>query len=406
MEIWEGQILKKTLMMVCYGGGHVKILEPLYQVLKSEYSVKILALTSAAGYLESKNVPYITFRDFKHCFSPKVIEYGKKLFLDIKESNDVKVEESLYYLGCSYFDLVSDLGERDAIIRYKNEGRSVFYPENTVDKIISEVSPDILITTNAPRAERASLSAARKRGIPTLCINDGVWIEGATSGVLDIVNQNLADTICVLSKQVENRIAERRSDFRSKVIVTGTPVFDSIKSIKRQKKTSITTILFADCDLPGSLPQYPGIKADPTLGDRIRSKLNELAGMHNWIVIFRPHPSQTIDYSQYKNITVSDKRDSLHMLLAQSDIVITNISTVGIEGKAMGLGLVSIEGTVYNRFNSFYELGMSTPVFHEDDIYDAVKKEMQSLTGDFSLYEGLSVTNITKEIVKLLGSGD
>ncbi|BCK22157.1 hypothetical protein O1D55_003086 [Vibrio cholerae] len=395
--------MKDKILMVCYGGGHVSIIEPLYLSMKENYDITILALTAAAPYLERKKIPYVTFYDYKHLFPSKVVEYGKKLMLELETGNDINPKHSLYYLGCSYYDLVDNYGEVSAKKRYQLSGRSEFFPENTLNKIIGEIKPDIVVTTNSPRAERAALSAAKKRGVPTLCINDGVWIEGATSGVADIDNENLACTICVLSQQVKDRILSKRTTGNSNIVVTGTPVFDSVKMIKREKSSSAITILYADCDLPESLPNYPNFKADPLLANKIRSKLDFLAKEHGWNVIFRPHPNQNIDYSCFRYISISDKNESLHKRLAQSDLVITNISTVGVEAKVMGLGLVSIEGTVYNQYNSFYKLGMSTPIFSEDDIYEAVKEEINKDNADLkNLYQGSATENIISEIIMLL----
>lgn len=397
--------MKKKILMVCYGGGHVTIIEPLYQHLKSKYSVTILALTMAATYLKKKNIPYVTFYDFKEFFPPQVAEYGKVLTKSMGHNDQIRLEDSIYYMGCSYFDLVTRLGEDKANACYALKGRGIFYPEGTLNRIISVLSPDVVVTTNAPRAERAALSAAKKHAIPTLCINDGIWIEGGTSGVLDIANDRLANTICVLSEAVKENILKRTTSVGGNIVVTGTPVFDSVMQTKRRASNDgIPRILFADCSLPEYLPQYPEFTADPTFGDRVRSKLNELAGKYQWIVYFRPHPNQEVDYSKYKHIKISDSSDPLHARLANSDVVVTNISTVGVEGKAMGLGLVSLEGTVYNRFNSFNALGMSSPVFDEEDLYPAIIKELDNLNSNFVLYDGVAVHNISVEIERLLYS--
>lgn len=395
--------MKKKLLMVCYGGGHVTIIEPLYQKLKEEYNITILALTLAAPYLDRRNVPYVTFNNFRHLFDPEVVTFGESLLANLEQNSDVKYEESLYYMGCSFYDLVMDIGLDKAKSLYESKGRAAFYPEATLIKIIQSVSPDMLVTTNAIRGERASLSAARKCGVPTLCINDGLWIEGGLSGVLDIANEGLADTICVLSKEVKFNLEASRKNDSARIVVTGTPVFDSIKLTERRKKTNQLTVLFADCHLPEHFHLYPDIVGDPEFALRVRDKLDFLAKEHNWKVIVRPHPNQVIDYSRYQNIHVSGKNDSLHEQLAQSDIVLTNMSTVGLEGKAMGLGLVTLEGTVFNRYNSFYKAGLSTPVFHEGELYNAILEEHETAAEDISLYEGLATDNIAREISRQLG---
>lgn len=396
--------MKKKLLMVCYGGGHVTIIEPLYQRLKNEYEVTVLALTLAAPYLEMRAVPYVTFHDFKDLFDPEVVTLGEGLLNDLDQSGEIKHEDTLYYMGGSFYDLVKSVGMNEAKALYESKGRAAFYPEATMLKIIQSLSPDMLVTTNAIRGERASLSAAKKCGVPTLCINDGVWIEGGFSGVLDIANEQLADVICVLSKEVKLNLEQSRNNTLARVVVTGTPVFDSIKRTKRRKKTEQLTVLFADCEIPERFHLYPDAVGDPKFIFRIREKIDALAKLYDWNVIIRTHPNQTIDYSDYTNIHVSPKGASLHELLAQSDIVLTNMSTVAMEGKSMGLGLVTLEGTVFNRYNSYYKIGLSTPVFHENELYNAIIKEQSKTTESISLYDGLATDNISREISRYLGA--
>jgi hypothetical protein len=388
--------------MACYGGGHVTIIEPLYQKLKHEYDITILALTVAAPYLDNKAVPYVTFKDFASLFSPSVREFGEALLMGIEQGAGIEYEDSLYYMGCSYFDLVQELGEQRAKERYQKMGRAAFFPEPSLERILNEVQPDVVVATNSVRAERASLSAASKLGIPTLCINDGIWITSGLSGVLDIANSGIADTICVLSHEVKRNLELARYNLHSKVVASGTPVFDSLKHRERRKSDARVTIFYADCHLPESSPQYPGFSGDPTFAESVRYELDSLAERYNWHVIFRMHPNQEVDYSPFKNVTVSERYDSLHEGLAQSDLVVTNISTVGIEGKAFGLGLVSLEGTVYNQYNSFYEAGLSTPIYKASELFEAINAELEKRQDQSPLYDGLAVENIAVEIKKLL----
>ena len=384
--------------MVCYGGGHVKIIAPIYQYLHSLYNIKILALTSATDYLDELNIPYFTLSDFTNLLQPEVITLGTELVKDLMiESSSTKYEQSIAYLGISFNDLIRQHGVQKATSLYKENGRSVFYPKESLKIIINKINPDLLLTTNAPRSERASLDAAKDLNILTLCINDNLWISG---GAIDIIKNNLADKICVLSDEVKNELI--KYDSSVKIEVTGTPVFDSLKEIKG-KKSGKLTILLADCDLPETHPLYPGSSADPLFGHNIRDELNFLAQENLWDVIFRPHPNQNIDYSNYKNIQISHSAESLHDVLKNIDVVITAISTVGIEAKVIGLGLVSLEGTIYGSKNSYYRLGLSTPVYQSSDLKNAILLEYKKKNSkQYDLYEGNSIHNISKCINDML----
>ncbi|WP_140139793.1 hypothetical protein [Vibrio parahaemolyticus] len=384
---------KKKIYMVCYGGGHVRIIAPLYKKLIHSYDVKILALTTAGEFLDSLSIPYLTFKDYSKLFECKVREYGEVLIKSLSSSSQVSHENSIYYLGCSFYELVKEYGEKEAYLIYKNKGRSAFLPIDTLSQILKLELPDIVLTTNAPRAERAALISAKSLGIKTICINDNLWISGGAS---EIVSKGLTDTICVLSDTVKSKLLNINPSVN--VEVTGTPVFDKLKvkskNIQSRSKDK-KTILLADCDLPSTHPLYPGVIADPELGEKIRKQLDFLAVKRFWSVVFRPHPSQNYDYTEYKNVILSKPTDDVSDLLASTDIVVTAISTVGIEGLMSGAGLVSIEGTVYGKENSYFDYNLSSPVFSEFDLEDAIDEQLlRSKNINTSFYKGFAVDNI------------
>lgn len=391
----------KKLLMVCYGGGHVKIVAPLYQVYKDKYDVSILALTTAGKYLADLNIPHFGFAKFDELVTPTIEAWGEQLSAGIT-GGDVSKKETIYYLGLSFAELVEELGsESKAKSELEDKGRSILLPLRVLRHVFDQIKPDLVLATNSPRAERAALMVAKERGIPSVCVNDNVWIEG---GARYVAENALATNLCVLSEQVKEQLLEV-SDFDAHNIkVTGTPVFDNLKALRSLvSDSSRKLILFADCDLPKENSRFPGTIGDPTLGDKIRRELDSLAGKHGWQIVFRRHPSQEVDYSEYKNITVSEPKDSLHALLPDCAVVITAISTVGIEGKVLGAGLVSIEGTVYRSAGSYEALGLSTGVSAPYELERAIEIELCKVTSsDDNLYPGNSISNIESCIVELL----
>ncbi|OEF40946.1 hypothetical protein OAE_20550 [Vibrio cyclitrophicus 1F289] len=389
--------------MVCYGGGHVRIIAPMYKKLIHSYDVKILALTTAGEFLDTLSIPYLTFKDYSNLFESIVREYGEILIKSLYSSSQISHENSIYYLGCSFYDLVKEYGEKEAYLMYKNKGRSSFLPIDTLSQILKFERPDIVLTTNAPRAERAALISAKSLGIKTICINDNLWISGGAS---EIVSKDLTDTICVLSDTVKSKLLKINPLVN--VEVTGNPVFDKLKAnpkdIKSRSKDK-KTILLADCDLPSTHPLYPGVVADSELGEKIRKQLDFLSVKRSWNVIFRPHPSQNYDYTEYKNVILSKPTDDLSNLLASTDIVVTAISTVGIEGLMSDAGLVSIEGTVYGKENSYFEYNLSSPVFSEFDLEDAIDEQLLRRKNNNKIfYKGFAVDNIHNCIDSMLYS--
>lgn len=403
-------IKMKKLLITCYGGGHVKIVAPLYSALKSQYDITILALTTAGHYFEKQNIPFIRMSDFEELLNDKVLKYGEKL-IDKSSSNAiVPLKESIAYHGLSFSDLVDDLNsEVLAQKKFDKYGRACFLPVTTLSYIIRELRPDLVIATNSPRAERAALIASKDMSIPNICINDNIWIEG---GARQVAELNCIDLLCVLSKEVKASLLKATSFPEEKIVITGTPVFDNLKLLKNEIvlidkiKNTKKVILLADCDLPKYNSLYPGVSGDETLGNRIRSELDRLAKKNDWKVIFRPHPSQSYNYGKYKNISIS-KSEELHKLLLTVDVVITAISTVGLEGKALGKGLVSIEGSIYRAAGSYAKLGLSVGITDESQLEEAIKKEMNnSKNHKEELFKGSAIENISKCIIQLLKSSD
>ncbi|GEA61974.1 UDP-N-acetyl glucosamine 2-epimerase [Vibrio comitans] len=394
---------KKELLLVCYGGGHVKIMAALYLSLREEYDVSILALTTAANYLKERNIPYLTFASFDALLTKEVITNGK-LLLNNLVGNNVDNDESVAYLGVSFTEMVEREGSFDlAIDKLNKQGRSCFLPKNALKKILETLAPDLVLTTNVHRAEMAALMSAKELGIPSVCINDNVWIEG---GVKKFAVENICDYICVLSDEVKKAIIDSSSFPQNNIIVTGTPVFDNIKRLRKSsRKSDIITVLLADCELPEKNPRFKNATGDPNFEFEVRDALNELGANPEFQVIFRPHPNQVYDYSAYENIRCSTGEEDLHKLLSETDVVVTAISTVGIEGIAIGCGLVSLENTVYSAAGSYEKLGFSTGVTNADQLHVAIVAEVnkpKQLTRN--LYEGLSTINITKLIENILST--
>lgn len=387
--------------MVCYGGGHVKIMAPLYHHLKDTYEITILALTTAGNYLKARNIPYKSFSSFSELLTDEVFQYGNELKGDI--TNDfVSEEETVAYLGVSFKELVEKFDSYDEAKKELSlKGRSIFLPVKTLMYIINQVKPDLVMTTNVARAELAALKAAKIKRIPSICINDNLWIEG---GAKNVAQYNLCDVLCVISKEVKDDLLRQTTFPKEKISVTGTPVFDEIKKLpSTKKKNKRPVILLADCELPETNPRFPDGYGDINFGPEVRGELDRLAKLNGWDVVFRPHPNQKYDYKLYENIRISSSKELIHSLLLSVNVVVTAISTVGIEGKMLGCGLVSLEGTVYQAAGSYAQLKLSTGVFSAEQLHQAVLKELdQESNKRIELFEGCSLDNIKVVVDSLL----
>lgn len=394
----------KKILMVCYGGGHVKIIEPLYTELSKKYDITILALTSARSYLEKKGIDFFSFSSFPEFKTAEIRKLGKEALKSL-DSTVLEKEESEIYLGRCLNDLAEVYGIDEAWKIYEEKGRSSFLPIGSLRIIIEKINPDLVITTNSPRAERAALYAAKEMNIPTVCIADNIWIDG---GIKDVAKNDLATKICVLCNEVKHEIVKRTKFPASKIHVTGTPVFDTLKNLKvtQKAKKSNIKILLADSLLPAKSSRFPLSVGNPDIGPEIRQTLDKLAAEEPFEIIIRPHPNQSIDYTELHNVRFSNPDDNLHELLTQIDIVITAISTVGLEGLIAGTKLISIEDTVFSDAASYERLGLSVGIRKASELLSAVKNIHKHPSKPLELYKGSSVNNIDLLIERLLRKDD
>ncbi|WP_157517770.1 hypothetical protein [Moritella sp. PE36] len=394
----------KKLLMVCYGGGHMKIIAPLYHHLKNEYDITVLALTIAQPFMSKSGIPYVGFNDFECIKTNESITFGRELVKNIPNDNVVSIAESISYLGASFSDLVTELGcVKLAHEKFIEEGRACLLPTRSLTKIIKQLDIDLVVTTNSPRAERAALIAAKALQIPSICINDNLGFFG---GLLDIVENNLATKICVLSETLKGIVLNHSNLSSTDVVVTGSPVFDSLKE---QCRTNFSTakpkVLLADDDLPKTHLRFKGVIAqNENIDIEVREELNRLAKEGKIEVVFRPHPNRVYNYDAYEYCEISKPVEDLNAVLAKVDLVVTANSTVGLEGKCLGLGLVSIEKTVYSTLESYAGYGLATGIIEASELWGAIKIEYSKLNDGRSveLYNGKAVDNIARVIKELL----
>ena len=122
-------IRMKKLLMVCYGGGHVKIIAPLYESLKDSYDITILALTVAGNYLDKLGIPFVRMSDFDELLTSEVLNLGKKFVGKSTGSLIVPLKETVAYHGLSFRDLIETEGsEALAHKKYEQIGRAAFLP--------------------------------------------------------------------------------------------------------------------------------------------------------------------------------------------------------------------------------------------------------------------------------------
>ena len=160
-------------LFIAYGGGHVRMLLPVANRARSLglADCTFIGLTSARPEVEAQGFRCLGYKDFVRSTDSVAIGRGEQLAAQLSHAS-IDKHESAAYLGLNYAELEATHGAVEASRMYSRYGRQVFAPRSLMRRFISEVSPDLVIATSAPRSERAAIEAARDLGLPSACLVD------------------------------------------------------------------------------------------------------------------------------------------------------------------------------------------------------------------------------------------
>ncbi len=354
-------------LFVAYGGGHVKALLPvaLQAQARGLARVVFLALTTAAAQVREAGLHAVGFADLLEPSDTQAIQHGQRL-VETLEVQATQREESIAYLGLSYAELEAEVGVQEAAARYAQYGRQAFLPVRVLERSIRRWHPACVLATNSPRAERAALLAARRLGVPSLCLLDlfGLWERDW------LVRPDYADALCVLNPQVaKSLVAAGRPAHH--LHVTGNPAFDGIQdpaviaqgqALRREAGwTAQRVLLYASSPEPGQVTGIEG-QGDPAWPRRIEAKLIEAVRADPALALWvRRHPSEgradEIRALAHPRIRVSD--GPLHPCLHACDEVVVTVSTVGVEANLAGRDVTQVRGSILDGLSPYLSMGIA-----------------------------------------------
>lgn len=363
-----------TVLAVAYGGGHIACLLPVIERLRARGDrVEILALTTAAATCADRGIPFRRVVDFPVIQDDRSRAHGERLAAVQPAHAAVSREETVAYLGASYRDLEDDLGVEGAVRRFAEAGRQAFLPVGSLAGIIAAVRPDVLLTTSAPRAERAAVLAARRLGVPAavvvdlFALSEDAWLADPAFG----------EAICVLGPSVrEHLIAQGRP--AADVIVTGNPVFDRLgdPALAERGRALRSARGWGGCQVItwASQPE----PSDPELPRRIEAALTAaLATRPSWRLVIRRHPSEQVaPPAPHPQVVHSTRADDLHTLLAASEAVVTMTSTVGLEAAIIGKPLVTYDRSENTHLCPYAAMGLSVGVDAVEALPEAIDRAL------------------------------
>lgn len=347
--------MTKTVLFVTYGGGHARMVIPVIRALERDADIRIetLVLTTGGPIFASENLPYRSFKDFITEADSEALAWGKTLAAQFHSpESGIEEAESVAYLGLSYWDLVLRHGEAAAAKLWADKGRHAFLPLSVLERVIERIRPDMVVTTNSPKAEQAAIEVANRRGIHTLSMIDlfGIHHFHAVE----------AETITVLC---QHTIANMRQEGVNKpddaFLVTGNPAFDRACEYQGSIDYSYRKTYFPQ--LPADKPILLWIDMPAYWKERvlhIRSdeeiirdleSLSQAAKLNGGSMLVRPHPSQ--QRGIYDEWLKSQSPESvayaggvpLYPLLKAVDVVATYTSTVSVEALLMRRKVIQLK---------------------------------------------------------------
>lgn len=338
----------KKLLFVTYGGGHANLINLVASHLTETTNYKIVVLALTSGYKKLKKDLFScevkSISDYMHLFKSEHEEiqtYGKKYLKDNYQKNgNVTKQETINYIGLSFFELVAKNGIHEAEIIYKEKGRRAFEPLNAAKRIIRFESPDLLISTSSPRFEIASVRASKQLGIPSLQI-------------LDFFDNQFiskeADYIACSNDKIKKKLEENG---KNNLVVrsVGQPSIEStVKLIKNLEPKKISRRMNIDPKKKTILvatQRLMEFQNDASIGKYIDSEkvylslfeqIAKAKKINDFNVLLRIHPASENKqaYSkilaQYPFIKFLNDDLNVEESLALCDLLITHSSTIAVE---------------------------------------------------------------------------
>ena len=245
----------KKIFMTCYGGGHAEIIKEVYKNLVniSGVEITILALTTSKYKFEQEKIPYKLITDYYNKEEEKFIyELGKSFCISNDIDTSIGEDETYLYHGYALYELEKKYSKEKIKEGFKKFGRAIFLPIQFMERVLKDEDPNLVITTNSPRYEKATLIAAKNLNIISLSIEDLFGVEGVQNTSKELVDffqdkiyeKAYGDYVCVLSE-----ITKKNLDFNriNKIFITGNPSFDKALEFfmdnnkkEKTKKESIT----------------------------------------------------------------------------------------------------------------------------------------------------------------------
>ncbi len=200
---------------------------------------------------------------------------------------------------------------------------------------ILEISPDILLVgDDRSTITRASILPAKENEIPVVEIQHGLF--SLPEIYVNLMPKPISDKICVWGKSSREYLLKLGFD-DEKIEITGSPEFDEHKKFAEEFKGKKSKIILFATQAP-----YKNINLESI------EEMSQNKKLEDFIIYVKPHPVEdpvTYEFLEEKypdKVFVRPKNENLSYLLAISDVVLINTSTVGLEAAILDKPLVCV----------------------------------------------------------------
>lgn len=362
--------------MISYGAGHINLMLPLFKYLQSlnRYDIQFMPLSIAEKRMKDEALPYISLTNYSWLSDQRSEFYGEHVAPDWHvDGKGIDFSYSKLYFGLATRDLADELGESEAYRLIKDKGKRAFYPKKTMRAILSDLKPDLVITTSSPRYERATVYAAKEIGIPSISIHDLLAFE--------YWHKLEADNICVMCEITKQNLINNGQQSKN-IIVTGNPAFDEVKNERLNFDKKVLCKRYK-LDEPA---RYILLATQPNCNGRLMAEyIKEYCDNRSNIkAILKPHPGEDItsylDLSAANLNIISDA--PIRELIALSSLTITTYSTVGVEAILMHRPLIQLNLTGDVNPIPLFNFDASLRCETQNELYDSLDR----LFGDNKYY--------------------
>jgi hypothetical protein len=377
--------MRKNILFVSYGGGHINLIEPIVDsFLKDKnYNVKLLALTSAFKKVSNKYDKTVLkgISDYLFLFDrdvEEVFKNGLDLFNEnYNSSANITKLEVLAYLGVSFTEQIKKLGIHVAVQNYKDFGRQSFLPVEAMKAILDYEKTDIVVSTTSPRFEKAALLAAKLKGIKSFQL-------------LDLYDDNVfepqAQYTVVMNNVIRKNLIEKGFS-SNEILVFGQPAIEkTIRRIERHAENNLISLHTSNdrgknklvyFSQPPLIFNKDGVNLGSVSYDKINPVLFKLLDdlTDKYEVFFRIHPNEDIiNYEKYfykfKSVINISEKLSHHESISFSDLTVTPYSTVALESICVGKTVFTYKPDYCDHFPVKF---MKIAPFIYSDSFDQLK---------------------------------